>query len=83
MTGTKSNLVKLVRNSLETELLLTNGKVHTIPTIGTKLKKPIFLTDVGFHVETVKHGKCSLTVWDIGGQDKIRPLWRYCTRRTR
>merc|ERR1719254_242516 len=32
---------------------------------------------VGFNVETVQYKNCSLTVWDIGGQDKIRKLWRY------
>ena len=41
-----------------------NEIVHTIPTIG-------------FNVETVNPIKgIQFTVWDIGGQDKIRPLWR-------
>lgn len=38
--------------------------VHTIPT-------------VGFNVETVQLGKLDMTIWDIGGQDKIRKLWRH------
>merc|ERR1711964_425610 len=38
--------------------------VTTIPTIG-------------FNVETIKTGKVKFTVWDIGGQDKIRPLWKH------
>merc|ERR1712122_208007 len=32
---------------------------------------------VGFNVETVEYKNLNLTVWDIGGQDKIRKLWRY------
>merc|ERR550532_3924194 len=32
---------------------------------------------VGFNVETVEYKNLSFTVWDVGGQDKIRPLWRY------
>ncbi|KAG5219709.1 ADP-ribosylation factor A1F [Salix suchowensis] len=40
--------------------------VTTIPTIG-------------FNVETVEYKNISFTVWDVGGQDKIRPLWRHCT----
>lgn len=32
---------------------------------------------VGFNVETVNFKKVTLKVWDIGGQDKIRPLWKY------
>lgn len=32
---------------------------------------------IGFNVETVKYKKIDFTVWDVGGQDKIRPLWRH------
>jgi len=38
--------------------------VTTIPTIG-------------FNVETVEYKNISFTVWDVGGQDRIRPLWRH------
>merc|ERR1712149_145637 len=43
--------------------------VSTIPTIG-------------FNVETVEYKNISFTVWDVGGQDKIRPLWRHCYQGT-
>ena len=29
-------------------------------------------------METVEYKNISFTVWDVGGQDKIRPLWRHC-----
>ena len=32
---------------------------------------------VGFNVETVEYKNINFTVWDVGGQDKIRPLWRH------
>ncbi|MCJ1448620.1 MAG: ADP-ribosylation factor, Arf Arf6 [Stictis urceolatum] len=32
---------------------------------------------VGFNVETVTYKKVKFNVWDVGGQDKIRPLWRH------
>ncbi|XP_069025727.1 uncharacterized protein [Embiotoca jacksoni] len=38
--------------------------VATIPTIG-------------FNVETVEYKNISFTVWDVGGQTIIRPLWRH------
>jgi ADP-ribosylation factor protein 1 len=38
--------------------------VTTIPTIG-------------FNVETVEYKGNNLTFWDVGGCDKIRPLWRH------
>lgn len=38
--------------------------VTTIPTIG-------------FNVETVEYKNISFTVWDVGGQTRIRKLWRH------
>ncbi|KAK3548912.1 hypothetical protein QTP70_021710 [Hemibagrus guttatus] len=43
--------------------------VTTIPTIG-------------FNVETVEYRNICFTVWDVGGQDKIRPLWRHYFQNT-
>eukprot|EP00004_Rigifila_ramosa_P008944 TRINITY_DN2040_c0_g1_i2.p2 TRINITY_DN2040_c0_g1~~TRINITY_DN2040_c0_g1_i2.p2 ORF type:complete len:229 (+),score=49.67 TRINITY_DN2040_c0_g1_i2:52-687(+) len=31
---------------------------------------------IGFNVETIKYRSLTCTVWDVGGQHKIRPLWR-------
>lgn len=31
----------------------------------------------GFNVETVEYKNISFTVWDVGGQTIIRPLWRH------
>ena len=41
-----------------------NESVNTIPT-------------VGFNVEEVTYKNVSFSVWDLGGQDKIRSLWQY------
>lgn len=39
---------------------------------------------IGFNVETVNwHGGLNLTIWDIGGQTVIRPLWRHYYNNTR
>nr|XP_057911580.1 ADP-ribosylation factor 4-like [Doryrhamphus excisus] len=32
---------------------------------------------VGFNVETVEYKNISFTVWDVGGQTVIRPLWKH------
>lgn len=37
---------------------------------------------VGFNVETVEYKKLTMQVWDVGGQDKIRKLWRHYYRGT-
>jgi ADP-ribosylation factor 1/2 len=33
----------------------------------------------GFNVESVEYKNVNFTVWDLGGQEKIRQLWRHCT----
>ncbi|XP_019906628.2 ADP-ribosylation factor 4 isoform X1 [Esox lucius] len=43
--------------------------VTTIPTLG-------------FNVETVEYKNISFTVWDVGGQDVIRPLWKHYYQNT-
>ena len=32
---------------------------------------------LGFNVETVAYKNIEFMVWDMGGQDKIRQLWRH------
>ncbi|KAA3671551.1 ADP-ribosylation factor 6 [Paragonimus westermani] len=44
--------------------LKLSNSVTTIPT-------------VGFNVETVTYKNVRFNVWDVGGQEKIRPLWRH------
>lgn len=37
----------------------------------------------GFNVETVSPMKgLTFTVWDVAGQDKVRPLWRHYYQNT-
>ena len=43
--------------------------VKTIPTIG-------------FNVETLDYQGLKFTVWDVGGQDKIRALWKHYYQNT-
>jgi len=43
-----------------------------------KLGQPVStIPTVGFNVETVSYRNVKFNVWDVGGQDKIRPLWRH------
>lgn len=32
---------------------------------------------IGFNVESIEYRNIEFTVWDMGGQDKIRSLWRH------
>jgi ADP-ribosylation factor 1/2 len=69
--------------------------VTTIPTIGVFARRYHLLLYtsiwrvfcsycrlIGFNVETVEYKNIQFTVWDVGGQDKIRPLWRHYFQNT-
>ena len=32
---------------------------------------------IGFNVETVEYKNLKFTIWDVGGQPKLRPLWKH------
>ncbi len=45
-----------------------------------KLKQNEFVTTIptiGFNVETLEYRNVKFTVWDVGGQHKLRPLWKH------
>ncbi|XP_064604249.1 E3 ubiquitin-protein ligase TRIM23-like [Liolophura sinensis] len=44
--------------------LKQNEFIQTIPTIG-------------FNVETIEYKNLRFTIWDVGGQPKLRPLWKH------
>ena len=73
---------KLPRMSLKRDLRLlmvgldAGGKT----TILYKLKLGEIVTTIptiGFNVETVQYKNILFTCWDVGGKDKIRPLYRH------
>uniref|UniRef100_A0A8C6MQ38 ADP-ribosylation factor n=1 Tax=Mus spicilegus TaxID=10103 RepID=A0A8C6MQ38_MUSSI len=37
---------------------------------------------IAFNVGTVEYKNISFAMWDVGGQDKIRPLWRHYFQNT-
>ncbi|EFA79443.1 hypothetical protein PPL_07861 [Heterostelium album PN500] len=51
----------------KTSLLYRIKLKETVPSIPT----------VGFSVETIHFQNLTFTIWDVGGQDKIRNLWRH------
>lgn len=62
------------------ELLNAIATSYSFPAILYKLKLGQSVTTiptVGFNVETVTYKNVKFNVWDVGGQDKIRPLWRH------
>ena len=79
--GIIASLLDRTFGNAKARILLLGLDAAGKTTILYKLKLGEVVTTVptiGFNVETVKYKNISFTVWDVGGQDKIRPLWRHC-----
>uniref|UniRef100_A0A8C5G9G7 ADP-ribosylation factor 1 n=1 Tax=Gouania willdenowi TaxID=441366 RepID=A0A8C5G9G7_GOUWI len=85
MGGVFSQLFKGLFGKKEMRILMVGLDAAGKTTILYKLKLGEIVTTIptiGFNVETVEYKNISFTVWDVGGQDKIRPLWRHYFQNT-
>merc|ERR1719169_95472 len=72
--------MRLWRGTKAARILMVGLDAAGKTTVLYKLKLGEVVTTIptiGFNVEEVEYKNISFTVWDIGGQDKIRKLWRY------
>jgi len=82
---TISNLFTRLFGKQQMRILMVGLDAAGKTTILYKLKLGEIVTTIptiGFNVETVEYKNISFTVWDVGGQDKIRPLWRHYFQNT-
>lgn len=80
-----SSVWKKMFSKKEMRILMVGLDAAGKTTILYKLKLGEVVTTIptiGFNVETVEYKNISFTVWDVGGQDKIRPLWRHYYQNT-
>merc|ERR1712130_600247 len=80
-----ANLFRNLFGKKEMRILMVGLDAAGKTTILYKLKLGEIVTTIptiGFNVETVEYKNISFTVWDVGGQDKIRPLWRHYYQNT-
>ncbi|XP_039035388.1 ADP-ribosylation factor 1-like [Hibiscus syriacus] len=80
-----SRLVRMLFAKKEMRILMVGLDAAGKTTILYKLKLGEIVTTIptiGFNVETVEYKNVSFTVWDVGGEDKIRPLWRHYFQNT-
>lgn len=64
----------------DTRILMVGLDAAGKTTILYKLKLGEVVTTLptlGFNLETVEYKNVCFTVWDVGGQDKLRCLWRH------
>jgi len=80
-----SSIWQRMFGKMEMRILMVGLDAAGKTTILYKLKLGEVVTTIptiGFNVETVEYKNISFTVWDVGGQDKIRPLWRHYYQNT-
>ncbi|XP_952472.1 adp-ribosylation factor, putative [Theileria annulata] len=80
MGNTLAKLLNLLHSKRDVRILMVGLDASGKTTILYKLKLGEVVTTIptiGFNVETVEYRNLSLNVWDVGGQDKIRPLWKH------
>merc|ERR1712222_78622 len=69
-----------ILGSQEMRILMVGLDAAGKTTVLYKLKLGEVVTTIptiGFNVETVEYRNINFTVWDVGGQQKIRKLWRH------
>jgi small GTP-binding protein len=82
---TISSIFQRLFGNKQVRILMVGLDAAGKTTILYKLKLGEIVTTIptiGFNVETVEYKNISFTVWDVGGQDKIRPLWRHYFQNT-
>ena len=75
-----SKIIAAFTFSKETRILMLGLDAAGKTTALYKMKLGEMVTTVptiGFNVERVQHRNLEMTIWDVGGQDKIRPLWKH------
>eukprot|EP00992_Anisonema_acinus_P014655 TRINITY_DN9394_c0_g1_i1.p1 TRINITY_DN9394_c0_g1~~TRINITY_DN9394_c0_g1_i1.p1 ORF type:complete len:182 (-),score=51.15 TRINITY_DN9394_c0_g1_i1:171-716(-) len=80
-----SNLLKNVFGKKEVRILMVGLDAAGKTTILYKMKLGEIVTTIptiGFNVEAVEYKNVKFTMWDVGGQDKLRPLWRHYFQNT-
>ena len=85
MGGMFSKVWQRLIGKKEMRILMVGLDAAGKTTILYKLKLGEVVTTIptiGFNVETVDYKNISFTVWDVGGQDKIRLLWRHYYQNT-
>ena len=80
MGNIASALNSFFSSKRDMKLLMVGLDASGKTTVLYKLKLGDLITSIptiGFNVETVEYKNLKFTMWDVGGQDKLRPLWRH------
>merc|ERR1719500_1907954 len=85
ITKLKDSLLSAFSSDLKARILMVGLDGAGKTTILYKIKHDDDVTTVptiGFNVETVQYKNIKFTIWDVGGQERIRQLWKYYFQNT-
>ena len=77
---TVSKMLNALNFTRDTRILMLGLDAAGKTTALYKMKLGELVTTVptiGFNVERIQYRNLEMTIWDVGGQDKIRPLWKH------
>lgn len=80
-----SSLLELVYGRSECRVLVIGLDAVGKTTVLYRLKLGEVVTTIatiGFNVESIDYKGVHFTLWDVGGCDKIKPLWRHYYKNT-
>ena len=56
----------------------SSGKTSTLYRLKLGERQDVVIPTIGFNVETITNrAGVSFTMWDVGGGNRIRPLWKH------
>jgi small GTP-binding protein len=85
MGGWISKLYRNLFSQQDVRLLMLGLDAAGKTTVLYKLKLGEICTTiptVGFNIETLQYRNVNIVTWDVGGRDRIRPLWRHYFQNT-
>ena len=78
--GAIFSLLKKLGSAKETRILMLGLDAAGKTTVLYQMKLNELVTTIptiGFNVETVEYKNLKMNIWDIGGQERLRLLWRH------
>ena len=78
-------LFSFFKRQVETKSLMVGLDAAGKTTILYKLNLGNYVLTIptlGFNVENVEYGNVKFQIWDVGGQDRLRRLWKHYYKNT-
>ena len=73
-----SRLLAKLHNRSHNTITYSSGKTSTLYRLKLGERPDVVIPTIGFNVETITNrAGVSFAMWDVGGGNRIRPLWKH------